>query len=71
MKKTFSRLNRQLINVIVLLALVLGLLTFVQENKAATEYWCPLCSSDFAQHNKCDFLYWVGGNCYCCVEVSS
>jgi len=69
MKRISYFLKRQSLNVMVTLTIALGLFTFVQAPKAKPSIWCPPCSSDFAQHNKCEFLYWVGGNCYCCVTV--
>lgn len=63
---------------VLLLGFAIALAIFSASGSAVAESagpdadtWCPPCSSDFCQSGGGEYLYWVGGSCYCCVELDS
>ena len=68
MKKVQKFIRTYLLNIMAILTIGLGIFS-IYENANAAEIWCPPCESDAAKESGCDFLYWIGGRCYCCIEL--
>lgn len=56
--------------VVAAIVIMVGALLAADIALAAGDAWCPSCSSDFCQGGGGDWLLIIGGNCYCCTEIS-